>query len=472
MAPADTDGGRRFCGRVAAMTLTAVVVMASLIVPVASADQPTLASRGIEAAFMTGGKTVADAAAPDGKVLILKAGSAAVTVLDTVAARGLVVTASTRCRHAVMRLRVGAALPTMIRVRRSSWRVLTVSAPIAAGSHGISLRLIRSHEVCRSVRLDRIDVIPSKDRVLLGAALRAASATSDGVYRQAFLDNFDSLTPENELKMETTEPQQGRFDFSAADSLVTIAVGAGKAVRGHALVYGDQLPAWVTHPLLPWTRAGLLDVMQTYIDTVMAHYRSRIDTYDVVNEGFNDDGTLRHNVWLDVIGPDYIEYAFRRARRADPKAKLMYNDIATETDGPKQRAILAMAADFRRRGVPIDGVGLQNHTNLRGYPSRDELKATMTRFAGVGLGVEITEMDVGTLEAPGTQAARLARQAQAYRQAATACWDIAACTRLTTWGVSDALSWIGTSQQPLLLDASYHPKPALAAVDAALHRGA
>jgi len=117
-------------------------------------------------------------------------------------------------------------------------------------------------------------------------------------------------------------------------------------------------------------------------------------------------------------------------------------------------------------------VGLQNHTNLRGYPSRDELKATMTRFAGVGLGVEITEMDVGTLEAPGTQAARLARQAQAYRQAATACWDIAACTRLTTWGVSDALSWIGTSQQPLLLDASYHPKPALAAVDAALHRGA
>ena len=117
-------------------------------------------------------------------------------------------------------------------------------------------------------------------------------------------------------------------------------------------------------------------------------------------------------------------------------------------------------------------MGLQNHTNLRGYPSRDELKATMTRFAGVGLGVEITEMDVGTLGAPGTQATRLARQAQAYRQAATACWDIAACTRLTTWGVSDALSWIGTSQQPLLLDASYHAKPALAAVDAALHRGA
>ena len=232
------------------MTLTAVVVMAILIVPVASADQPTLASRGIEAAFMTGGKTVADAAAPDGEVLILKAGSAEATVLDTVAAHAIAVTASTSCRHAVMRLRVGAGLPPMIRVRGSSWRVLTVSAPITAGSHRISLRLIHAPGGCRSVRLDRIDVMPSHDRVRLGAALRT-SATSDGVYRQAFLDNFDSLTPENELKMETTEPQQGRFDFSAADSLVTIAVGAGKAVRGHALVYGDQLPAWVTHPLVP-----------------------------------------------------------------------------------------------------------------------------------------------------------------------------------------------------------------------------
>ena len=419
---------------------------------------------------MTGGKAVADPSAPDGEALILRAGTAATTSLNAVAARGLVVTVSAACRHAVIGLWVDHAPPSMIRVRPSAWRALAVSMPIASGLHHISVRLIRRRGGCGLVRLDRIDAIPSNDRVLLGAALRAATATSDAVYRQAFLDNFDSLTPENELKMETTEPQQGHYDFSAADSLVSIAGRAGKVVRGHALVYGNQLPAWVTHPLLPWTRAGLLDVMHEYIDAVVAHYGSRIDTYDVVNEAFNDDGTLRHNVWLDVIGPDYIEHAFRWARQADPKAKLMYNDIAAESDGPKQRAILAMAQDFRRRGVPLDGVGLQNHTNLGGFPSRDALKVTMTRFAGVGLGVEITEMDVGTLGAPGTEAARLARQAEAYRQAATACWDIAACTRLTTWGVSDALSWIGSSQQPLLLDASFHPKPALAAVDAALHR--
>ena len=94
----------------------------------------------------------------------------------------------------------------------------------------------------------------------------------------------------------------------------------------------------------------------------------------------------------------------------------------------------------------------------------------MSRFAALGLSVEITEMDVGILGAPGSLSDRLAQQAQAYRQAAVACWDIAACSRLTTWGVSDALTWIGTEQAPLLLDASYQPKPALGAVNAALHR--
>jgi len=117
------------------MTLTAVVVMAILIVPVASADQPTLASRGIEAAFMTGGKTVADAAAPDGEVLILKAGSAEATVLDTVAAHAIAVTASTSCRHAVMRLRVGAGLPTMY---SRAWLLLACPDRLSADHGGVS----------------------------------------------------------------------------------------------------------------------------------------------------------------------------------------------------------------------------------------------------------------------------------------------------------------------------------------------
>ena len=67
-------------------------------------------------------------------------------------------------------------------------------------------------------------------------------------------------------------------------------------------------------------------------------------------------------------------------------------------------------------------------------------------------------------------AAELATQAVAYHNAATACWDIAACHSFTTWGFTDAVTWLGTSTAPLLFTGDYQPKPALIAVEQALHR--
>ncbi|HEY5198705.1 MAG TPA: endo-1,4-beta-xylanase [Solirubrobacteraceae bacterium] len=294
--------------------------------------------------------------------------------------------------------------------------------------------------------------------------------TADPRYLATFLGNFDSLTPENELKMLFTEPTEGTFDFAPADSLVSLAAANGKQVRGHTLIWSDELPAWLTNPLLPWSPGGLLDVMRQYITTVMQHYGRQIDTWDVVNEAFQDDGSYTQSVWYDVLGPSYIADAYAIAHQADPAAKLFYNDIGAEANNPKQQAILSMVNALRAQGVEIDGIGMENHTNAPGYPTDPQLEQTMSQYAQLGLRVEITEMDV---ETQGTAPAdALTAQADAYRAAATACWDVAACDRFTTWGFSDAVSWVGAQQAADLFDTNFQPKPAFAAVDGALFRGA
>jgi len=315
--------------------------------------------------------------------------------------------------------------------------------------------------------------------VLLGTALRSQNPvanpgfaiTRDPRYAATFLKHYDSLTPENELKMEHIEPSPGRFTFAYADSLVAFATTHGKAVRGHALVItSSQLSRWLTNPSIPWTRATLLAAMRRYITTVMTRYAGKIGTWDVVNEAFYDDGSYRQNIWYQVLGRDWVEHAFRIARSVDPRATLVYNDIASETSGRKQEAIYVMAKDFRSRGVPLDAIGLQNHTALGEYPHQLVLERTLARFAGLGLGTEITEMDISTQSGTGSDARKASNQAIGYRNAATACWDIAACTSLTTWGVSDAVTWLGGDQAPLLFDAGFRPKPAFNAVRAALQR--
>jgi len=212
-------------------------------------------------------------------------------------------------------------------------------------------------------------------------------------------------------------------------------------------------------------------VMQTYIDAVMRRYAGEVSTWDVVNEAFDDDGGYQRNVFYRVLGPAYIADAFRFAHAADPGAQLFYNDTDLVEPGPKADAVEAMVRGFQRQGVPIDGIGLEDHTYLPDYPSEQELQGMLTQFAALGLKVEITEISVGTEFFPGTPAAQEQAQAQAYRQDATACWDVAACQRFTTWGVYDGLSWSGDGSAPLLFNQDMQPKPAFYAVEQALHLG-
>lgn len=330
-----------------------------------------------------------------------------------------------------------------------------------------------------------------------GTAVRLSALRSDARYHDTLLSEFDALTPENGMKMDALQPRRGRFDFAAADELVRFARSHNKAVRGHALVWGMSLPLWlvdhgatdklglrlppITLPRLPnalgklvgdvttlltgWRRDELLSIMRHHITTVMRHFAGDVAEWDVVNEPMAANGTLASTVWRRFIGPDYIEHALRAARAADPRAKLFINDFAVEGPGPKLDGLVRLARDLRADGVPLDGIGLQSHSHIAGFIDQATLTDTMRRFARLGLEVQITEMDVATSSLLGvTRAERLRRQALAYGAAARACNTVKACTRFTTWGFTDAISWLGLGEAGLLFDDAYRPKPAHDAV--------
>jgi endo-1,4-beta-xylanase len=360
----------------------------------------------------------------------------------------------------------------------------------AVSAEGAPLRRAPSHDVTRP---------PPPRRVEQGAAVRLSALRRDTGYRDTFLREFDALTPENEMKMQMLQPRRGSFDFAAADALVTFAKEHRKRVHGHALVWGVQVPLWlIDHgvtdklglhlpplslPDLPrpldtvvgdvltvatgWTRSELLGIMQHHVDTVVRHFGDDVPEWDVVNEPMAENGSLANTVWRRFIGDDYIELALRAAHAANPRAKLYINEYAVEGPSRKLDGLLRLVRDLRARNVPLDGVGLQYHTHVKGFLDEETLAGTMRRFADLGLDVQITEMDVATSLLDGSHEQRLARQAVAYRDAAEACNAVSACKRFTTWGFTDRLSWLGSGEMPLLFDAQYEPKPAFEAVRSA-----
>jgi len=300
----------------------------------------------------------------------------------------------------------------------------------------------------------------------LGAAVNAVMLDAgDPRYVHTIVRHYGSVTPEYEMEMSQLEPERGRFDFARADRIVSFAARHGLPVRGHTLVWDQMIPAWVTGR--EWTRSQLLHILHRYIQTVVGHYRGRVGEWDVVNEPLTDGGSLRHNVWERVIGPGYIALAFRWAHRADPRAALFVNEYGAEWRDAKERALHRLVVRLRRAHVPVSGVGFQAHLRLDAHPPQAEFTGVLRSFAGLGMRLEVTELDVRA-GGPAPLARRLAEEAAVYRSVAAACRAVRACSRVTTWGVTDAASWLGASQRGLPFDSSYRAKPAWLAVRSAL----
>jgi len=291
--------------------------------------------------------------------------------------------------------------------------------------------------------------------------------------------DFNSLTPENQMKWSELAPAPGVYDFGPADALVDYAEANGMRVRGHTLVWGrpNGPPAWLDAELAaaPDPAAHLRDLMLDHIDTVAGRYAGRIESWDVVNEPLSiTSGAFDpSNPYFQLLGEDYIADAFRAARAVDPSAKLFLNELGTERIPAKFAGLVALVEGLRADGVPIDGVGFQGHFLTR--PNRAALEAQLRTFAEMGLLVEITELDLPLVIFSG-DADPLASQAQAYADVFAACLAVSACRGVTTWGVTDADSWLDhfdllrffAPNQPLLFGADGLPKPAYDAVLATL----
>jgi endo-1,4-beta-xylanase len=262
------------------------------------------------------------------------------------------------------------------------------------------------------------------------------------------------------MKFNTIHPSQNVYDFSQADAIVNFAKQQGMQVRGHTLVWHNQLPQWLTNG--NFTRDEMIAILKNHIMTVVGHYRGQVVAWDVVNEAVNDDGSLRDSIWLKSIGPEYMDMAFTWAHQADPQAQLFYNDYGNEDLGTKSNAIYALLQGMIKRGVPINGVGFQMHLSLNSSLRAQDIIANMKRLGDLGLSAHITEMDV---KIQGTATNNdLATQAGIYRNMLQACLSASNCKAFVMWGFTDRYSWIPQAYPgygaALIFDNSYNPKPA------------
>jgi endo-1,4-beta-xylanase len=294
----------------------------------------------------------------------------------------------------------------------------------------------------------------------IGAAVDFAALNRDAAYKALLAREVNLITAENIMKPYALQPKEGTFAFKDADALIAFARQNKMTVRGHTLVWHQQLPDWMNDKRC----AEAEQILKKHVQGVVRHFRGKLAYWDVVNEGFDDYADLRQSLWLKCIGPDYIEKAFRWARAADPKVKLFYNDYGIEYSGKKAEAVFKLVKDLKDKGVPIDGVGLQGH--LDGVINKAFLSDYMKRFAEIGIEVQITEFDF-RVRVPAAATA-YERQAKAYTDLLGVCLDAPNCTGVTLWGITDKYSWVPDFfdgyGDALPFDKNLKPKPAYSAM--------
>jgi endo-1,4-beta-xylanase len=313
-----------------------------------------------------------------------------------------------------------------------------------------------------------------RSHLLVGTAVRP-SLFSEAAYSETLTREFNMVEAEDAMKWWTVRRSQNAFDFSQGDEVVHFAQAHGMKVRGHCLIWDHNNPDWLTYG--HFTPEQLFHLQQEHILTVMKHYAGQVFAWDVVNEAFDENGRFKNSLWYNQPGiglagkeSAYIEQAFRWAHEADPHALLFYNDNGGEDLNRKSDAIYAMVKDFKFRGIPIDGVGLQMHIfNLDA--DAPAIAANIARLTALGLQVQITELDVSLpIDSNGQISGdNLRRQAEIYRAVTHACLQNPGCTAIQTWGFTDKYSWIGSHSHSaqggaLPFDSVYRPKPAYAAM--------
>ncbi|KAM7203055.1 Glycoside hydrolase superfamily [Rhypophila sp. PSN 637] len=290
----------------------------------------------------------------------------------------------------------------------------------------------------------------------------------DAAY-QAIASNkneFGMVVPENSQKWGPIQPTEGDFEFGNTDSVADRVDANGQMFRCHALTWHSQLPTFVQNGT--WTRETLTAAIENHIQTVVSHYKGQCYSWDVVNEALNENGTFRDSVFLRVLGTDYLPISFLAAAKADPTAKLYYNDFNLETSQRKADGAARIVEIIRDGGARIDGLGFQAHLRVGITPSQANLTATLKRFTDLDLEVTLSELDIAHTKLPASED-DLAQQATDYVSAVGACLAVPKCVGITVWQFTDKYSWIPSTFPGLgdacLFTANFTKKPAYFAVE-------
>ena len=314
----------------------------------------------------------------------------------------------------------------------------------------------------------------------IGVAVSARDI-KDTTEAKLILHEFNSLTPENAMKMGPIHPEENRYYWKDADAIVAFAQANGLRVRGHNLCWHEQTPPWLfknTDGKLV-TKDVLLKRLKDHITTVVNRYKGKIYAWDVVNEAIDDDSTkfLRNSLWYQICGEDFIAKAFEYAHETDPKAILFYNDYNTERPEKRER-VYRLLKKLVDAGVPINAVGIQAHWSID-EPSLKDLIATIKKFSSLGLKVQVTELDISiypweknkrTLR-PGetdTYTPELEKkQDEKYAEVFKVFRDYKnVISGVTFWNISDKRTWLddypveGRKNYPLLFDQQLQRKKA------------
>jgi endo-1,4-beta-xylanase len=333
-----------------------------------------------------------------------------------------------------------------------------------------------------------------KDDFLIGTAIGSRTLMQpDTEMLDLIAREFNQVTSENAMKWSSIHPKENEWKFEEPDKLMEFAEKNKMAVQGHVLVWHSQVPRDIFTGTdgNQASKEQLLKRMETHIHTVVDHYKGRIGSWDVVNESITPEDGFRKSKWLEICGPEFMEKAFQFAHEADPQCKLIYNDY-NEEDPKRRDFIVELVKEYKKKGIPIHGIGLQAHLNLDS-PDLKLWEQAIEAYASVGMRISITELEVDVLPYDWGRSAEISTNA-AYKESLNPYIDGLpkeindkltkryeeifkillkhrdVVDRVTFWGASDELSWKnnfpmrGRTNYPLLFDRQHKPKDAYFAV--------
>lgn len=235
-----------------------------------------------------------------------------------------------------------------------------------------------------------------KNDFYIGTALSADQIEEKNAKVDSLIKKeFNAITAENIMKSMYTHPQKDKYDFALSDKFVGYGEKNKMFIHGHTLIWHSQLAPWMEKIA---DSTEMKAFMKDHITTIVSKYKGRINSWDVVNEALNDDGTLRQSVFLKTLGEKYLVDAFKLAEKADPKAELYYNDYNIE-EPAKRAGAIALIKKIKAAGGKVDGVGIQGHWRLQS-PSIEEIEKSILEYSALGIKVAFTELDITVLPNP------------------------------------------------------------------------